>query len=118
MRKTALVLLASFGAVCIVSAAVADDALLGKDLKTPPTGQPFCTDRDELKEFMIAGLKGDTEWAGQLQSCAMIAGGKKIAVLEDYPSDTELGHVVKVRAFGTSGSLVGYTISLGLVPRK
>jgi hypothetical protein len=39
--------------------------------------------------------------------------GLKVAVIEDYPG-SDFGHVVKARVFGSGGSKVAYTLSLGL----
>jgi hypothetical protein len=101
----------------VLSGAHADDALLGKDLVTPAGGQPICTDLDSLKEFLMAGIKQDRQWIQQVDGCAMLKGGLKVVVLEDLPSETEIMHVVKIRAFNARGSGIGYTISIGLRPK-
>lgn len=108
LRETVSVLL-----FAISTAVSADDSLAGKNLVTPPTGQPFCEDRDELQEYILAALKNDTTWLKSLKSCATVKAGLKVAVIEEYEG-SDLGHVVKVRVFGGRGSMVGYTLSLGL----
>ena len=78
---------------------------------TPPSGAPFCTEKDELQEYVLAALKKDQQWMAQLKSCAFVKGGLKIAVIE--AGDPVKGmHVDKVRIFGSGGSMVGYTLTI------
>lgn len=93
---------------------LADDApMAGKPWSTPASGQPFCTDKDQLQEYIMAALQKDEKWASSLDMCATVKGGLKVAVIEDLPG-SDIGHVVKARIFGTGGSAVGYTLSIGL----
>ena len=101
----------------VASSARANDVLIGKDLVTGPHGQPICTEKDQLQEYFMAVIKQDQQWIKQLSSCGMLKASLKVAVIEEYPSDSDIGHVVKIRAFGARGSAVGYTLSLGLTPK-
>ncbi len=117
MKTPALCVLFALSTMIAAGPAVADDPLIGKNLVTPSTGQPFCTEQSELQEFMLAMLQKDIAWMKALQSCRIIKAGLKVAVIEDLPSDSDIGHVVKIRAFGSGGSLVGYTLSIGLTAK-
>ena len=44
------------------------------------------------------------------KDCAVLRAGLKMAIIEDFPSDSELGHVAKVRVFFAGTSAVGYAI--------
>jgi len=52
--------------------------------------------------------------------CYPIVGGAKVTIIEEYPSDSDIAHVVKVRLFSPkgSGSVVGDTLSLGIGSTK
>ena len=78
---------------------------------TPPSGAPFCTEKDELQEYVLAALKKDQQWMSQLKSCAFVKGGLKIAVI-DAGDPVKGMHVDKVRIFGIDGSMVGYTLTI------
>ena len=81
------------------------------DSFTPPSGAPFCTEKDELQEYVLAALKKDQKWMSQLKSCAFVKGGLKIALID--AGDPVRGmHVDKVRIFGNDGSMVGYTLTI------
>jgi hypothetical protein len=95
----------------------ADESLLGKEFITPPEGQPICLEPGDLYEYLMAGLKKDKQWSQQVTGCTMLKGGLKVIVLDDLPSDSEIAHVVKIRAFSAKGSGVGYTLSVGLKPK-
>lgn len=84
------------------------------ELKTSP-GQPFCLEMDQLQEYLIAAIQKDARWMKELK-CSGIVGGAKVTIIEEYPSESEIGHVVKVRIFSPNGqgSVVGYTLSLGI----
>lgn len=80
----------------------------------PKTGWPFCADRDELKEFFMAMLKSDTSWMKSLKTCIMAKPGLNMVTIEDFESDSDIGHVAKVRLIGENSrdSVVGYTLKL------
>jgi hypothetical protein len=90
------------------------DAFAGEVTTSP--GQPLCDTPEHLQEWILAAVQHDDRWIKELsRSCTSAAGGSKIVIIEDLPSDSDIGHVVKVRVFGkTSGSVVGYTVSIGL----
>jgi hypothetical protein len=100
-----------------VSPALADDALAGREMLTSPHGQPLCDDETALRTYLAAMLKHDKEAMEQIEGCAMLHPGLRVAVLEDGPSDRRLTHIVKIRAFGRHSSAVGYTLSFGLQPK-
>src|SRR3954451_8189632 len=100
------------------SPALADDALAGQEMLTSPHGQPLCDDEAALREYLAAMLNQDREAMEQVDGCAMLKPGLRVAVLEDVPSDSTLGHVVKIRAFGPYSSIVGYTLSCQQNDRK
>ena len=78
-------------------------------------GQPFCTKVEELQEFLLAAMQHDQRWLQSLHSCLPAPAGTKVAIIEHLPSDSEIGHVVRVRIITKSGaSAVGYTLNLGL----
>ena len=116
MRK-AICLVAALAAELRGSYTSADEPLLAGEYLTPSEGQPICVKPEDLTEYLMAGFKQDSQWIQQIKGCGMLKGGLKVVVLEDFPSDSELAHVVKIRAFGTTGSAIGYTISLGLQPK-
>lgn len=96
--------------------AASTESFVGKSLKTPPSGQPFCAERERLREYLMAMLSGDKKWAMQVDGCAMISPGLKVVVLDEEAAEADAPfRVLQVRAFGTKGSMVGYTISVGLV---
>jgi hypothetical protein len=97
---------------------VAEQATATTEFKTSP-GQPFCFQIDQLKEYLLAGVNNDQRWMKELD-CYPIVGGAKVTIIEEYPSDSDIAHVVKVRIFSPSGkgSVVGYTLSLGIGSNK
>jgi hypothetical protein len=80
----------------------------------PDTGWPFCTDRSELQEYFLAMIKKDTSWMNSLKTCLMAKPGLNMVTIEDFASDSDIGHVAKVRliAARSTTSLVGYTLKL------
>jgi hypothetical protein len=98
------------------------EPLVGKKLAAGPDGQPFCFEMSDLKEFMVAALTNDTVWTKTMikeEKCATLKKGTAFAVLEDVNNQDEELHVIKVRAIGRpKGSVVGYTMNVGLVERK
>ena len=102
----------------------ADADMVGQKLTVSTGGQPFCTELENLKEFMMAALLKDDEQLGAILKegqCTMLKKGTSIAVLEDMPTEDEDGpfHGIKVRAMNKKVSLVGFTLSIGnLVERK
>src|SRR4051794_9769152 len=97
--------------------ALADDALAGREMLTSPHGQPLCDDEAALREYLAAMLNQDKEAMEQIEGCAMLKPGLRVAVLGDVPSDSKLAHIVKIRVFGPNSSAVGYTLSFGLQPK-
>jgi hypothetical protein len=98
----------------LMSAAALLSSAHADELKTAP-GQPFCLQMDQLQEYLIAAVKHDERWMKELD-CYAIVGGAKVTIIEEYPSESDIGHVVKVRIFSpkSQGSVVGYTLSLGI----
>jgi hypothetical protein len=105
MRALALAALVS-----LVSLACAS----GQELKTS-AGQPFCFQMDQLREYFLAMVQKDEKWMKELD-CYPIVAGAKVTIIEEYPSELEPIHVVKVRIFSPkgAGSVVGYTFNLGI----
>ena len=99
------------------SPALADVALAGREMLTSPHGQPVCDGEAALREYLAAMLNQDREAMEQVDGCAMLRPGLRVAVLEDVPSEAKLSHIVKIRAFGPHSSVVGYTLSFGLQPK-
>lgn len=85
----------------------------------PESGWPFCQDRDELKEFVSAMMQKNTTWMQALKTCVIAKPGLEMVTIEDFESDTEIGHVAKVRLISRRGgrSFVGYTVKLRDGPR-
>lgn len=114
MQKTIMFATATF-LVCWLGAALADDKpLIGKTMKPPGTGQPLCTTQSALQEFMIAAVTANKDWLNQLKGCVMVPPSATIFIIDDLPSESEIGHFVKVRAVLKGRSVVGFTVSLGL----
>ena len=87
--------------------------MVGKKLAAGSTGQPFCLEVEDLKEFLIAALMEDKVSLGASVKegrCTMLKRGTPVSVLEDLGDEDEELHTVKVRAIGPKGSLVGYTL--------
>lgn len=94
-------------ALLIVTAGAAH----AQDRDVTTSGQPICTQRDELQEAILAMLKKDVVWLKSLKSCILAKKGLKIATIEEY-GDNEDINVAKVRVFGFGSSFVGYTIDV------
>jgi hypothetical protein len=77
--------------------------------RTPDIGMPFCLELDTLKEFLMAMTKKDNAWLKQLKGCAVLNGGLRIGIIEDYEGSA-LGHVVKLRVLEKDVGLVGYGV--------
>lgn len=105
----------SFATLLVASTGLAhaEDDLIGKDVVTSDAGAPFCTDRAQLQEYMMALLQHDDKWRSSLDSCMFVKNGVKFAVIEEYPG-SDIGHVVKGRLIAGSSSMLGYTLNLGL----
>ena len=85
-----------------------------------PAGMPFCTNEQSLAMYMAFGLKGDAEAMKAISDCGSFKGGLKVTVLEDFASESDIGHVVKVRVFSplyAGKSSDGYTLSLAFDPQ-
>lgn len=102
-------------ALFLATPCLAQDApLIGKIFNVGPSGQPFCDSVDDLQEYMVAALSGNSSWVGKVKHCVLLGPGPKMFVIDDLPSDSAIGHVVKVRVIFKGQSAVGYTLSLGL----
>jgi hypothetical protein len=66
------------------------------------------------RPYVLAALKQDEEWLKRLVNCGIMKGGVKFGVIEEYPSDSELGHVERVRMFipNSTASVVGYVMRM------
>ena len=95
----------------------ADDMLAGKDMLTSPHGQPLCDDQDALHDYLAAMINQDIEAMKRVDGCAMLKPGLPVRVLEDVPSGSGLGHVVRLEAIRPGERAVGYTVSFGLQPK-
>lgn|SRR6185436_13445775 len=111
--------------VALVASLLAGSAhaepMVGKKLAAGPSGQPFCLELDGLKEFMIAAMTDDTVAVGAILkegTCTMIKKGIPLSVLEDLGDEDDELHGVKIRAMGPKGSVIGYSLSVGMVDRK
>ena len=89
---------------------------IGDQLVTSSGGAPICADQEELQEYLLAAIKQDERWMKSLRSCFLAKEGLDVVVLENLPSDTDIGNFVKVRLFSPIGrsSVVGYTVSFSL----
>ena len=74
-------------------------------------GQPFCQQFDDLQPYLMALIQKNIDEAHRYD-CGGLTKGTRLSILEDIPSQSEIGHVARVRAFllGGGGSLVGYTL--------
>lgn len=99
------------GTIALVTAAFCGPASAGP---VPKSGWPFCANQDELKEFFLAMIKKDDSWMKSLKTCIMAKPGLNMVTIEDFDSDSEIGHVAKVRLIGENSrnSVVGYTLKL------
>ena len=115
-------LLATVLAATVLFTGVASaEPMVGKKLAAGSNGQPFCLEVEDLKEFLTAALMEDKASLGSSMKegrCTMLKRGTPISVLEDLGDEDEELHGVKVRAIGPKGSLVGYSLSVGMVPRR
>ena len=77
-------------------------------------GQPFCQDVDDFKPYILALLQKNIDEA-QRYSCGGLARGNRLVILEELPSESEIGHLARVRAYilGGGGSIIGYTLMIG-----
>jgi hypothetical protein len=87
-------------------------AVAGKDELRAKAGQPFCNEKDKLQEFLLALMQNNDRWLRELKDeCMGLPEGAQMAVIENYSSDSTIGHVSKVRVFAPKkGSMVGYTL--------
>ena len=90
----------------MVGAPAADAA----DIKAQ-AGQPLCQQLDQLHEYLLALIQRNADEMHRLD-CGGLPQGTRLTILEDLPSESEIGHVARVRAFilGGGGSIVGYTL--------
>jgi hypothetical protein len=74
-------------------------------------GQPFCQRLEDLQDYIIALLQHNADEAQRLD-CGGLPSGARLVILEDLPTESQVGHAARVRAFilGGGGSLVGYTL--------
>jgi hypothetical protein len=85
-------------------------------LYTTP-GMPVCDTPEHLKEYLLAAVNRDQQWARELgEDCPTVKGGLKAVIIEDLPSDSDVLHVIKIRVFSPygKGSATGYAVNVGL----
>ena len=115
-------LLATAAAVLALMTAAHAEPMVGKKLAAGSDGQPICvSDMDDLKEFMMAALTNDKAQLGAILKegkCTMLKRGTAIAVLEDFGDTENEMHAIKIRAMANGKSVVGYSLSIGMDPRK
>lgn len=76
-------------------------------------GQPFCADKDELHEFLLALVSSDRQWASALKTCTGLKGGSRILLIEKLGDGPGMS-LIKARVFEDGGkTAVGYTIQVG-----
>jgi hypothetical protein len=113
---------ATAASLLLLSSAAAEP-MFGKKLMVGPDGSPFCTELENLREYIVAAMTNDVHGIKALHKdklCFMLKHGIPISVLEDLgDTDSDL-HGLKVRAIipTTSTSLVGYTLTVGMRERK
>jgi hypothetical protein len=95
-------------AVLFSSFAIADTA--PPEVTSTGKGLMFCEQRDHLQEYIQALMKKDQQWVKQLSDCIVFKPGLKVAVIEDFPNDSSIGHIAKVRVFVKGSSIVGFAL--------
>ena len=116
-KKIALAL----ATVAALTGAVCAEPMVGKKMAAGSNGQPFCLEVENLKEFMIAAMTEDRDNLGAILkegSCTMLKRGTSLAILEDLGDEDDELHSIKVRAISPKGSVVGYSLSVGMISRK
>jgi predicted aspartyl protease len=84
----------------------------------PAQGQPVCVDHDALLRVLVTSLlavQGKITRDGiSMEGCQIIQTGSRVEILERYPSDSTIGHVVKVRVTSPmlNDAIVGYSLEL------
>lgn len=113
----AFVGLAAVGLAAVVAADpcfAGDEALAGRPLETLSRGQPFCTDRAQLRAKVRAGATHAILPPGFFASCVTVPDDVRVEVIEDLEPASPYMHVVKARAYLLFGPLDAYTYSVGL----
>ena len=108
MRQVAIGLCLAL--VVTTAARADDDDLVGVQGLVTQAGQPFCTDRDQLQEWLGATADGADVASLALGSCSTFQGSLRVVVLKE---DRATG-IVRVRVFLNRSSVVGYTSRLSL----
>lgn len=98
-------------AMILVASVIAGSASAA-DFNTQP-GQPLCASLDDLQTYMRAALLNDSDakW-----DCQLLEPGLRLKV-EEVVNKTVVGELVKARVFTAKGSVVGYTMNVGLTSR-
>jgi hypothetical protein len=84
----------------------------------PAQGQPVCLDQDALLRVLVTSLLAEqgkiTRDGISMEGCQIIQKGSRVEILERYPSDSTIGHVVKVRVTSSTlnNAVVGCTLEL------
>ena len=104
----------------VVSAALsampaeADQPLAGAALTTSSHGQPFCTDRAQLKALVSAQIAEARFPLNSFPSCGIVPDNATVSVIEDLEPRSPYMHVVKARVGLMFGTTEAYTYSVGL----
>ena len=119
MKRT---MLAALAALSLLSPASAGEVTVGMKMAAGSGGQPFCTEKEGLKELVLAVvLKDNAQLNAVIRdgTCTMLRRGTAIAILEDGISDDDAPvKVLRVRAMNGKVSAIGYTFDVGMVERK
>jgi predicted aspartyl protease len=84
----------------------------------PAQGQPVCVDHDALLRVLVTSLLAAqgkiTSDRISMEGCQIIQKGSRVEILERYPSDSTIGHVVKVRVTSPmlNDAVVGFSLEL------
>jgi hypothetical protein len=108
-------------AVAMITSAQAE-SLIAQKLKTGSEGQPLCANIDKLKEYMLAALVNDAVALRAIHKegdCSMVKAGVAVSVLEEFTANSDTLYPVKIRVMNQKGgSVVGYSMNVGLIERK
>jgi hypothetical protein len=98
------------------------ESLIGQKLKTSSEGQPLYANIDRLKEYMLAALANDTVALRAIHKegdCSMVKADVAVSVLEEFTANSDELYPVKIRVMNQKGgSVIGYSMNVGLSERK
>jgi len=81
------------------------------ETRAAPAGQPICVSQEALARFLVAGLSGQTS---PVPGCKQLPRASRVVVVQEFPSETDFGNILRVRALLDGRTMTGYTLSIGL----